>query len=216
MNRVSSFVCYLLGIPYADSPWQMSWSKKCFKRKRAGSPAVLLCVEWFPKFVPTWRRGSHERRKWLEVKVPERSHNRHRLRSHLTNFLTEKPAIPFARQSSITNATNSAKNNVALACLIMPMPSALSNCEKSNTKCHTDWRHASLGSQPLCVCNIFAKATCQSFWTQWMNQVLMWPPVQIKSCLFAKCHATGFTKQCLQKVLQQAFVISEIIRNSLP
>ena len=67
MNRVSSFVCYyLLGIPYADSPWQMSWSKKCFKRKRAGSPAVLLCVEWFPKFVPTWRRGSHERRKWSQ------------------------------------------------------------------------------------------------------------------------------------------------------
>lgn len=57
---------------------------------------------------------------------------------HISNFLTEKPAVPFASQSSITNATNSAKNNVALACVIMPMPSALSNCEKLNTKCHTD------------------------------------------------------------------------------
>lgn len=157
----------------------MSWSKKCFKRNRAGSPAVLLCVEWFHKFVPTsWRRGSHERRKWLEVKVPERTHNRHRLRSHLTNFLTEKPAVPFASQSSITNATNSAKNNVALACLIMLMPSALSNSEKSNTKCHTDWRHASLRSQPFCDMPVILDAM--------KGPSLDVPAVQIKSC-FHRC-----------------------------
>ncbi len=189
MNRVSSFGCYLLG--WSHTPIRRGRCQFGQKSVSSGTKPDLqqFCFVVSNENTSSFRHHSVEgamnyerNRKWLEVKVPECTHDRRRLRSHLPNFLTEKPAVRFASQSSITDATNSAKNNAALACLIMPMPSALCNSKKSSTKCYRDWRPRSPLSQPLCLISLWSThrweqtTTCQLFWKQWMDQVLMRPP----------------------------------------
>ena len=94
MNRVSSFGCYLLG--WSHTPIRRGRCQFGQKSVSSGTKPDLqqFCFVVSNENTSSFRHHSVEgamnyerNRKWLEVKVPECTHDRRRLRSHLPNFL---------------------------------------------------------------------------------------------------------------------------------